>query len=91
MRRPRDYMEMTLLLIVTKLYRFRQSLESLTRRPADLELPRRLTPYRAYRQPQNLPADPVYHPKDPVLSNLSLGSTPFISPSQFEALRTTTT
>lgn len=48
-----------------------------------------LTKYKG--QPQNLPADPVYHPKDPLLSNLSLGSTPLISPSQFEALCTTTT
>ena len=52
----------------------------------------RLTELTKYEgQPQNLPADPVYHPKDPVLSNLSLGSTPVILPSQFEALRITTT
>ena len=49
----------------------------------------KLTEYEC--QPQNLPADPVYHPKDPVLPNLPLGSTPLILPNKFEALRTTTT
>jgi len=39
----------SLVYCVTKLYRFKQSFESLTRHPADLELPRRLTPYRAYQ------------------------------------------
>ena len=39
----------SLYIAVTKLYRFKQSLESLTQHPADLKLPRQLTPYQAYR------------------------------------------
>lgn len=51
----------------------------------------RLTKLNKYEgQPQNLPADPTHHSKEPLLS-LSLGLTPLILSNQFEALRTTTT